>query len=48
MSNNSSNSDRADEKQIAILNHCFDDIERFIARLQYAVAAQQELDRRRR
>ncbi|XP_055337923.1 epidermal growth factor receptor kinase substrate 8-like [Paramacrobiotus metropolitanus] len=36
------------ERDVAILNHCFDDIERFIARLQYASAAYKELERRRR
>ncbi|KAM7287604.1 epidermal growth factor receptor kinase substrate 8-like protein 1 isoform X1 [Ixodes scapularis] len=36
------------EREVAILNHCFDDIERFIARLQHAAAAYRELDRRRK
>lgn len=36
------------ERDVAVLNHCFDDIERFIARLQYASAAYKELERRRR
>ncbi|XP_023228277.1 epidermal growth factor receptor kinase substrate 8-like protein 2 [Centruroides sculpturatus] len=36
------------EKDVAILNHCFDDIERFIARLQHAAAAFKELERRRK
>lgn len=31
-----------------VLNHCFDDIEKFIARLQHAAAASRELERRRR
>lgn len=31
-----------------MLNHCFDDIEKFIARLQHAAAASRELERRRR
>lgn len=33
---------------MAILNCCFDDIERFIARLQHTAAATQELEKRRR
>ena len=36
------------EREVAILNRCFDDIERFIARLQYAAAAFRELQRRRK
>uniref|UniRef100_A0A131XDG2 Putative epidermal growth factor receptor kinase substrate n=1 Tax=Hyalomma excavatum TaxID=257692 RepID=A0A131XDG2_9ACAR len=36
------------ERDVAILNHCFDDIERFIARLQHAAAAYRELERRRK
>lgn len=36
------------ERDVAILNHCFDDIEKFIARLQHAAAASRELERRRR
>lgn len=35
-------------KDVAILNCCFDDIERFIARLQHTAAATQELEKRRR
>nr|CAH7751140.1 unnamed protein product [Callosobruchus chinensis] len=36
------------ERDVAILNHCFDDIEKFIARLQHAAAAARELERRRK
>ncbi|XP_069968820.1 epidermal growth factor receptor kinase substrate 8 isoform X4 [Bactrocera oleae] len=36
------------ERDVAVLNHCFDDIEKFIARLQHAAAASRELERRRR
>ncbi|KAJ3640032.1 hypothetical protein Zmor_003353 [Zophobas morio] len=36
------------ERDVTILNHCFDDIEKFIARLQHAAAAARELERRRR
>ncbi|XP_076761301.1 epidermal growth factor receptor kinase substrate 8 isoform X2 [Xylocopa sonorina] len=36
------------ERDVTILNHCFDDIEKFIARLQHAAAASKELERRRR
>ncbi|KAA0201977.1 hypothetical protein HAZT_HAZT009185 [Hyalella azteca] len=35
-------------KDVAIVNCCFDDIERFIARLQHTAAATQELEHRRR
>lgn len=35
-------------KDVAIVNCCFDDIERFIARLQHTAAATQELEKRRR
>jgi len=36
------------EKDVTVLNRCFDDIERFIARLQHAAAARRELERRRK
>lgn len=36
------------EKDVNILNRCFDDIEKFIKRLQHAAAAYRELDKRRR
>lgn len=44
----STGSERLYEQDIAILNRCFDDIEKFIARLQHAAAAGRELERRRR
>lgn len=44
----STGSERLYEQDIAILNRCFDDIEKFIARLQHAAAASRELERRRR
>ncbi|XP_075219159.1 epidermal growth factor receptor kinase substrate 8-like isoform X2 [Lycorma delicatula] len=44
----SSTSSEKYERDVTILNHCFDDIEKFIARLQHAVAASRELERRRR
>lgn len=34
------------ERYVSILNHCFDDIERFIIRLQHAAAALRELQLR--
>jgi len=43
----STSSDRY-EKDVNILNRCFDDIEKFIARLQHAAAAFRELEKRRR
>ncbi len=36
------------ERDVGILNRCFDDIEKFIARLQNAAAAFRELEKRRR
>jgi epidermal growth factor receptor kinase substrate 8 len=36
------------ERDVTILNRCFDDIEKFIARLQHAAAAFRELEKRRR
>lgn len=44
----SSTSSEKYEREVMILNHCFDDIERFIARLQSSAAAHKELERRRR
>ncbi|XP_076276966.1 epidermal growth factor receptor kinase substrate 8 [Lasioglossum baleicum] len=44
----SSTSSEKYERDVTILNHCFDDIEKFIARLQHAQAASKELERRRR
>lgn len=44
----SSTSSEKYEKDVTVLNHCFDDIEKFIARLQHAAAASRELERRRR
>lgn len=41
----STSSDRY-EKDVFVLNHCFDDIEKFIARLQHTAAAARELERR--
>lgn len=35
------------EKEVGILNHCFDDIEQFIAWLQSSAAAYRELERRK-
>ncbi|XP_014662106.1 PREDICTED: epidermal growth factor receptor kinase substrate 8-like protein 1 [Priapulus caudatus] len=36
------------ERDVVVLNHCFDDVERFIAKLQQASAAYRELERRRK
>lgn len=36
------------ERDVTVLNHCFDDIEKFIARLQHAAAAARELEKRRK
>lgn len=44
----SSTSSEKYEKDVTVLNHCFDDIEKFIARLQHAAAAARELERRRK
>lgn len=38
-----SNQSLSNERYVSILNHCFDDIERFIIRLQHAAAALREL-----
>ena len=43
----STSSDRY-ERDVNVLNRCFDDIEKFIARLQHAAAAFRELEKRRR
>ncbi|XP_022915540.2 epidermal growth factor receptor kinase substrate 8-like isoform X1 [Onthophagus taurus] len=45
--NSSTTSDQY-ERDVTVLNHCFDDIEKFIARLQVAAAASKELERRKR
>lgn len=44
----SSTSSERYEKDVTVLNRCFDDIERFIARLQHAATARRELERRRK
>jgi len=44
----SSTSSEKYERDVTVLNHCFDDIEKFIARLQHAAAASRELERRHR
>lgn len=36
------------ERDVAVLNHCFDDIEKFISRLQQAAVASRELEKRRK
>lgn len=36
------------EQDVTVLNRCFDDIEKFIARLQHSAAAFRELEKRRR
>lgn len=48
MDDASSTSSERHEKDVTVLNRCFDDIERFIARLQHAGAARRELERRRK
>ena len=45
---NSSISSEKYELDVTVLNKCFDDIEKFIARLQNAASAFQELEKRRR
>lgn len=44
----SSNASDKYDKDVTILNRCFDDIEKFIARLQHSAAAFRELEKRRR
>lgn len=44
----SSTSSEKYERDVTVLNHCFDDIEKFIARLQHAAAASRELERRQK
>ena len=44
----SSSSSEKCERDVIVLNRCFDDIERFVARLQYTAAARKELERRRK
>ncbi len=46
-SSSNGNHDRY-ERDVNVLNRCFDDIEKFIARLQHAAAAFRELEKRRR
>ncbi|KAK7477569.1 hypothetical protein BaRGS_00031174, partial [Batillaria attramentaria] len=36
------------ERDVQLLNHCFDDVEKFVARLQQAAEAYKELERRKR
>ncbi|BFZ16179.1 hypothetical protein BsWGS_19218 [Bradybaena similaris] len=36
------------EKDVQLLNHCFDDIEKFVARLQQAAESYKELEKRKR
>jgi epidermal growth factor receptor kinase substrate 8 len=43
---NSHDQSLSNERYVSILNHCFDDIERFIIRLQHAAAALRELQLR--
>lgn len=43
----SSTASEKHERDVIVLNHCFDDIEKFIARLQHAAAASRELERRK-
>lgn len=42
----SNNGVRQIDQEVQVLNHCFDDIERFVARLQAAVEAAHEMEKR--
>lgn len=46
--NNNHNSGDQYERDVHVLNYCFDDIEKFIARLHHLASATKEMERRRR
>lgn len=46
--NSALSSDDDYEREVHVLNRCFDDIESFVARLQIAYASRDELERRRK